>query len=260
MEPAKQFLADLKVLVTRPKELANNLALLIEQAGGIPILYPVISIEEPKNTELRDRALKQLSSFDIAVFISPTAVRKTLEHVDRFPSTLRIAALGSSTANSLKQNNILVSIQPDGHDSESLLKHSELQPDKIAGKSIVIFRGEGGRNMLGNTLMSRGSHVHYAEMYRRARAKNRPPLSVEQLNNIDIITVTSNEGLQNLFELSANKQALLKLPLIVPGERCERLAKELGFHVVVKSSDARDISCIETLRNWATILRKTTSH
>jgi len=260
MEPAKQFLADLKVLVTRPKELASNLAFLIEQAGGIPVLYPVISIEEPNNTELRDRALKQLSSFDMAVFISPTAVRKTLEHVNQFPATLRIAALGSSTANSLKQNNIPVSIQPDGHDSESLLKLAELQPDKITGKSIVIFRGEGGRDMLGDTLASRGSHVHYAEMYRRACAKNKPPLSVEQLNDIDIITVTSNEGLQNLFELAENKPALLKLPLIVPGERCERLARELGFNEIVKSPDARDTSCLETLRSWTTILRENTGH
>ena len=254
MEPPKQPLAGLKVLVTRPEELADNLALLIEQAGGSPVLYPVISIEEPKDAERYNKILKELSSFDIAIFISPTAVQKTLEHIDCLPSTLKVAAIGSSTANSLSKNNILVSIKPDGHDSESLLKHAEFQPDKIAGKSIVIFRGEGGREMLGNALKSRGSFIHYAEMYRRTRKKNLPPLSIEQLDNLDIITVTSNEGLQNLFDLTGNKPALLKLPLIVPGKRCEGLARELGFQNIVRSKDARDTSCIEALRKWATIL------
>ena len=260
MKPAKQPLAGLKVLVTRPEELADNLALLIERAGGSPVLYPVISIEEPKNTECRSKSLKELSSFDIAIFISPTAVQKTLEHIDCLPSTLKVAAVGSSTANSLSKNNILVSIKPDGHDSESLLKHAELQPDKIAGKSIVIFRGEGGREMLGNALKSRGSHIHYAQMYRRMRKKNMPPLSIEQLNNLDILTVTSNEGLLNLVDLSENKQALLKLPLLVPSERCENLAKEMGFYEIVRSEDARDSSCIEALSSWATILRRNTNY
>jgi len=254
MKPSEHPLAGLRILVTRPKELTHNLALQIETAGGEAVLYPVINIQEPENTRQRDEILKKLSSFDIAIFISPTAVRKTLEHINQLPSALKIAAIGSSTENSLESSGINVSIKPEGHNSESLLNHTELQSSKITGKSIIIFRGEGGREVLGDTLESRGCHVRYAEMYRREKTKEMPPLSNEQLEKLDILTVTSNEGLQNLVDLSKNKSTIVKLPLIVPGDRCEALAKELGFQKIIKSQDARDASCIEALHSWATIL------
>jgi uroporphyrinogen-III synthase len=258
MERPEQSLAGLKVLITRPKELANNLAHLVEKAGGAPVLYPVISIEEPENTEQYCKALDTLSSVDIAIFISPTAVRKTFEHINHLPATIKVTAIGSSTEKSLNDNNVLISFQSDGHNSESLLKCPELQSGNISAKKILIFRGEGGRERLANTLKERGALVDYAEMYRRVRTKNASPLTADQISKLDIITVTSNEGLQNLFDLAENRQALLKLPLLVPGERCEILAKQLGFHNVIKSKDARDASCIEALHSWATILCRNT--
>jgi uroporphyrinogen-III synthase len=254
MQPSMPSLSGLTILVTRPKELADNLALLIKQAGGTPVLYPVISIEEPDNTQQRDNVLNNLSSYDIGIFISPSAVRKTFEQINKLPATLKLAAIGSGTEKSLAHKNVVVSISSEGHDSESLLEHPELQSDKVSGKSIIIFKGQGGRELLDKTLASRGGNVKNVEVYQRKCAKGAPALSIEQLEKIDIITITSSEGLQNLVDLSENQQALLKLPLLAPGERCLQLAKSLGFSNIVGSQNATDASCLDTLLNWATIL------
>jgi uroporphyrinogen-III synthase len=239
------------VLVTRPAVLAKQLAKKIEQCGGRSIIYPAISIETPDNPKQRDQLLQQLEHYDIAIFISPTAVTKTFEQITSLPSTLQVAAIGSSTEQSLKHYKIPVTIKPDGHNSESLLHHSRLQAEQINGKAIVIFRGEGGRELLGDTLQSRGAAVSYAEMYKRVKPSNAISLTRDELNTINIITTTSNEGLQNLFDMTENKSLLTQKPLLVPGNRTKKLAEKLGFTEIILSESATDAACIDALNTWA---------
>lgn len=243
-------LHNLTVLVTRPIGLAQQLAQKIEFYGGRAIIYPVISIETPDHNAQRDQLLLQLEDFDIAIFISPTAVKKTFEHINALPSTLRVAAVGSSTVKALEKQGVTVSIMPEGHDSEALLCHQQLQTEQINGKLIVIFRGVGGRKHLGNILTARGGAVSYAEMYQRVRPSNTASLTDNDLNTINIIAITSNEALQNLFDLTNNKSLLTRKPLIVPGERCKTLAETLGFVEIIASSNATDTACITALEKW----------
>jgi uroporphyrinogen-III synthase len=251
MKPFHNKLHGLTVLVTRPIELAKQLASKIERLGAHSIIYPVISIEAPDNSAQRDQLLQQLDDFDIAIFISPTAVTKTFEHIKGLPSPLQVAAIGSSTEKSLEQQKVAVSIKPEGHNSEALLRHAQLQAEQINGKSIVIFRGVGGREHLGNTLQSRGAKIYYAEMYQRVRPQHSAPLTNKELNAISIITVSSNQGLQNLFDLTTNTTLLCQKPLLVPGERGEQLAKTLGFTNVIQSDNATDNACVDALQKWA---------
>ncbi len=241
----------LTILVTRPVELAQQLASKIEQLGAQPIIYPVISIETTPDSSKTDQLLQQLDSFDIAIFISPSAVTATFERINRLPSLLQVAAIGSSTENALNQHKVAVNIKPEGHNSEALLALKPLQTDAVKGKSIIIFRGTGGREQLGDTLISRSAEVQYAEMYQRVLPQNAVSLSDDELNNLNIITVTSGEGLRNLFDLTDNTDLLCHIPLLVPGERCQQLAKTLGFNPVIQSDNATDAACIEALLQWA---------
>lgn len=251
MKPQHSKLHGLTVLVTRPIELAKQLAQKIKQHGGHSIIYPVISIEAPDKSSQRDQLLQQLDDFDIAIFISPTAVRKTFEHISALPPALQVVAIGSSTEKTLKQLKVTVAIKPEGHSSEALLCHEQLQTRQINGKSIVIFRGAGGREHLGNILISRGGNVCYAEMYQRVLPRNAASLTDKELNTINVITITSNEALQNLFDLTKNRALLTQNPLIVPGGRCKKLAETLGFTEIIQSDNATDTACISTLKKWA---------
>ena len=251
MDTVAADLQGLNVLVTRPKDLASPLANMIEHDGGNAILYPVINIEETSAPANRDKILSQLSTFDIAIFISPTAAAKTFDNIEALPPALQVAAIGSGTEKALENHNVKVSITSEGHTSEELLCHKQLQPDVVEGKSIVIFRGVGGREQLGNTLKARGAKVRYAEMYRRTRPQHLASLSNDELNDISIITVTSNEGLQNLYNLTNNSALLKRKALIVPGDRCKQLAQSLGFTEIIQSANATDSACMAALKAWA---------
>jgi uroporphyrinogen-III synthase len=212
------------ILVTRPREQAANLARLIEQAGGGALLFPAIEIQDLPPPE----ALARLQEFDLAVFVSPTAVRKVLDRLQAWPSALPAAAVGAGTRRELERHGVAKVISPQsGADSEALLAVPEMQA--VAGKRIVIFRGEGGRALLGDSLRERGARVEYAACYRRKRPEG---LKLPMQEEIHAITVSSAEGLANLFEM-LDPAFLRARPLFVPHPRIAEDARARAVSEVV---------------------------
>ena len=222
-----------RVLVTRPREQASALAALILEAGGEPVLFPAIEIVSTTDPSRFHRIADRLDQFDLAIFISPTAVQKAFELLQarrpRWPEHLRVAAIGGGSARELERQGFTAVIVPPGEaDSEALLASPEL--GDVHGKSIVVFRGEGGRELLGDTLAGRGARVEYAECYRRTR----PAVSATEpawvRDALDAVTVSSSEGLANLDALlrAWRRDWLRESPLFVPHARVAAEAARLG--------------------------------
>jgi len=220
----------------------------IKDAGGTAHSYPVIRITQADNSSTLNYIINNLSGFDIAIFISPTSVQQTLDKIISLPGKLTLAVIGKSTEAMLKKYGYTAQIIPDEFNSESLLEHPCFHHANITNKSIIIFRGVGGRDLLGNELTQRGAQITYAETYRREK-NPLPSLTTEELSNLDALTVTSNEGLQNLFDLTDNRTKLIELPIIVPGKRAQQLAEKLGFNKIIPATNATDDACLQALAN-----------
>jgi uroporphyrinogen-III synthase len=246
------------VVVTRPAHQAEPLCELIEQQGGQAIRFPVLEIVEPRDHDALFAIIDRLANFDLAIFISPNAVHRALNLIDArggLPPALAIAAVGRASAKALAQHGCTAVITPQQKfDSEALLTMGELQ--QVTGKRIVIFRGEGGRELLADTLRARGAQVDYAECYRRAKPDTdvNPLLQHWVRNEVDIIIVTSNEGLHNLYELvgELGRQWLMKTPLVVVSERTAELARQMGFtQPSIIATKASDDALLQALIDWA---------
>lgn len=251
-------LSGLTVLVTRPAHQAEAFCAMIEQAGGKTLRFPVLEILEPGDNRALLDVVDRLEEFDIAIFISPNAVNQALNviHARRaLPSGLRIAAIGRKSAQALQSHGHCADIFPAKRfDSEALLEEPGMQD--VSGKRIVIFRGEGGREMLGDTLGARGATVEYANAYRRGRvqADNGPLMYHWSRGELDVITVTSTESLRNLFDMvgKLGQMWLRSTTLVVGGARMVETAKELGFkHTPVLAEDPSDESMMQALLDWA---------
>lgn len=232
-------LAGRGIVVTRPRELAQGLASLIERAGGIPIVFPAIEIRDLP----APAALQHLDEFDLAIFVSPTAVDRIMRQVGFWPPRLRAAAVGAGTMRELKKRNITSVIAPvSGADSEALLASNGLEP--VAGKRVVIFRGQGGRAFLGDTLKDRGANVEYAECYRRTQPHPDPTELLESWGEgvVNAVTVSSTEGLGNLFSmLGPRGSALLReTPLFVAHERVAASAARFGVRQAIVAGPGDD--------------------
>ncbi|MDX1698891.1 MAG: uroporphyrinogen-III synthase [Thiohalobacterales bacterium] len=228
-------LRGLRVLVTRPAGQADHLHDLIAAAGGRPVRLPAIEIHDTTDVQGLQQTLMQLERYDLAVFISVNAVEKTMEYcrfLAQWPDRVKIATVGARSAEALESYGLSVDLVPvHRFNSEALLALPELRD--MSGRRVVIFRGNGGRDMLRNTLVQRGAEVDYVEVYRRV-CPDVDPGSLQHLwqpGVLDVITVTSNETLQNLFDMagSEGQAALCDIPLVVASQRQVALAQQLGF-------------------------------
>ena len=227
------------ILITRPLEQAEGLSKLIRDAGGMPLVFPVIEIKPPTDPARLDILLRRLGEFDLAIFISPTSVAWAWERITAtcaWPESLQVAAVGQGSARALGECGIKNVITPAGQaDSEALLAMSALQ--NVAGKSIVIFRGEGGRELLAETLTQRGAHVEYAECYRRTRPETDIAPLLQQQEYISAVVLFSRESLANFRKLLGAAWPQFKsLPVFVPHERIADACKEEGMDTVLLAS------------------------
>lgn len=232
-------------MVTRPEKQAAAFAAMIEEAGGHAFRFPLIEIEPVANPAL-DAVIDELDSFDLAIFISRNAVEYGLERVRGrrgWPASIAVAAIGGGTRRALEAQGVEKVFSPDGPaDSEALLKHPDLEA--VAGKRLVVFRGEGGREFLGRELRARGASLVYAECYRRIMPAADPgPLRTRLAGGaVHAVVVSSGEALANLARLlgGATGEFLTGTTLFVPHRRLVREAQALGVPepVVAGPADA----------------------
>ena len=222
-------------LVTRPAAQSAHLCSLLEAAGFEAIRLPAIEILDAVNLYELEAVADELDSYDLAVFVSVNAVQKGVEFIlDRrdWPEQTAIATVGARSAGALLPYGLSSDHVPEHQfNSEALLALEELQD--MSGQRVVIFRGNGGREYLHDTLLERGAEVDYIEVYRRAcpAADEAGMQKLLQPGYLTGITITSNETLQNLYDMAgaAAQPLLCEVPLVVVSARQVSLARQLGF-------------------------------
>jgi len=245
-------LAGLNIVVTRPREQAAQMVQRIEQAGGKAILFPLLEISPAADPQPLRALVSRLHEFNLAIFISPNAVRYGMEAIraaGSLPAKLKIATVGQGSAKALRDLGVQEIIAPqDRFDSEALLALPELQ--QVAGWRVAIFRGDGGRELLGDTLKARGATVEYVACYRRARPQQDAGalLAAEP----HAITVTSSEALGYLWEMldESSRARFAAVPLFVPHARIAEAAQRLGWREVVRTAGGDD-GLLSSLIAWA---------
>lgn len=261
-------LAGLAVLVTRPQPSANAWAQRLEAEGAQPLVAPMMELVPVSDPE-GQRAIKQIvldfDRYQKAIFVSQNAVAHGLDWLEAYwpqlPMGIDYFAVGQSTARALEDRGLKVTaLQNAGAmNSEALLDAPELSAGRVKHQRIVIFRGRGGRGLMGQVLGERGAQVDYCELYHRQL----PPKAPEQLRSAVrqkisgplVVALHSGEALDNytqtLARLPPGGPELKKLrqaPLLVPGERLVEQAQALGYRQLIRAENATDVSMEAALR------------
>ena len=207
------------VLVTRPIAQQEPLVAELVAAGATVISFPVIDIV-PRAPAVIDAEAGNLDPPDITIFVSANAVEYGIDYARG-----KIAAIGPATAKAIEDHGKAVELRAEeGFSSEDLLGLPELR--RVNGKTIRIVRGSRGRELLANTLTSRGATVQYLGVYDR-RLPAYAPTEIDRLwqqwqdGEIDVIVVMSVESLTNLVALLPDEAHLMlnEALLVTPTKR-----------------------------------------
>lgn len=226
-----------RILICRPQPDADRLAERLQAEGAQTHCLPLLERRPlPESPERRTR-FQELDLYQHVIAISPGAARLFVEQAEdwwpQWPVGLHWYGVGSGTAEVLEQAGLTVTIPPHGFTSEHLLALDTLR--QPTGERILIAKGRGGRELLGQTLADRGARVDNLELYERVCPDYEAATIASALNDFDpdAVIVLSGETLNNLIALGENTDnALKRRTLLVPVDRVAQTARERGFERV----------------------------
>jgi uroporphyrinogen-III synthase len=105
--------------------------------------------------------------------VSPNAIDAAFAHLEQWPRQVALAVLGEGSRAALARHGldagnatILGPLDPTRSDSENLLASLDLAA--LAGKRVLIVRGESGRELMADGFRAAGAEVTVVPAYRRS--------------------------------------------------------------------------------------------
>lgn len=246
----------MNILVTRPSPAGEMLVSRLRALGQVAWSFPLIEFTPGRELNMLPERLPALGKDDMVFALSQHAVTFAHAHLQqthtRWPLHPAYFAIGRTTALALHTaSGIEVRYPLDQEISEVLLQLPELQ--NIQGKRALILRGNGGRELLGETLVARGAQVEFCECYQRCGKLYDGAQEAMRWHTrgVDTVVVTSGEMLQQLFTLIPlwyRENWLLRCRLLVVSERLANLARELGWQDIQVAENADNDALLRALQ------------
>ncbi|MDH0063996.1 uroporphyrinogen-III synthase [Leclercia adecarboxylata] len=246
----------MSILVTRPSPAGDQLVSRLRTLGQVAWSFPLIEFSPGRELPLLTSYLATLQAGDMLFALSQHAVEfahaRLQQEGQRWPDAPGYFAIGRTTALALHtESGKDIRYPLDREISEVLLQLPELQ--NVVGKRALILRGNGGRELLGDTLRERGAEVTFCECYQRS---NKHYDGAEeamrwQSRGVTTLVVTSGEMLQHLWSLIPQwyrENWLLRCRLLVVSERLANLARELGWQDIRIADNADNDALLRALQ------------
>ena len=242
------------VLVTRPDERGQQLVDMLAKAGVVAIHLPLFNIESGAELNGLPNKFAQLKVGDYVFAVSKSAVDfadKALKNTGFvWRDDLQYFTVGQGTAQHFAMTTTLAVHYPTTQEnSEGVLQLAAMQ--NLQGKTILILRGNGGRELLSEQAQQRGANVEIVECYRRESIvyNSTEQTSLCKRAGVQTIVATSAEILTQLVDfVPQNEHNWLKsCQLITVSERISHLAQALGWQNVIVSPRADNQTLLQTL-------------
>ena len=276
------------VVVTRPAGQSRQLTEALQAAGLDVLGFPLLAIGPvADDTAMRD-ALARLAEYALVVFVSPNAVSFAFDALAQvqgatgaaqWPVAVPVAVVGPSSVTALAERGVTAPtyrvIAPAGaqaspeqspevprFDSEALWSELDTTPGAFSGRRVLIIRGNGGRDWLGDRLREAGATVDAVEAYSRTLPE---PTTMQWQAVRDSLKpaappyawlLTSSEAVRNLdalarLHLSPQEYERLKqVQCIAPHARIATQALTLGFAHVLPAGPG-DAGLLAACTQWS---------
>lgn len=256
--PVTRPLAGQRVLVTRARAQATELAALLAERGATPVLLPLIAQVPLTDTREADACIERLAggAYRWLIFSGANGVRFFLQrlHALGYPASIcrqaRIVA-GPATVRLLGEQSIEADVVPDRFRAETVL--AALAAEPLSGTGVMLVKAAAGREVLAAGLRQRGARVDEVALYRTVSV----PESAAELagklgrRELDALTFTSGSTVRH-FVAALPDANLLELaqtdtPVACLGPVTARTARDLGLRVAAVAAKTTMVALVDAL-------------
>ncbi|WP_375425906.1 uroporphyrinogen-III synthase [uncultured Friedmanniella sp.] len=250
-----------RVLVPRTKDQAGPMVARLRTYGAHSEEVPTISVEPPRSPLQMDKALRGLveGRYEWVVFTSVNAVKALREKFDEYGldarafSGLKVAAVGSVTAESLQAWGIEADLVPTGEQSSAGLAAEFPAFDEVLDPINRVFlpRADIATETLTAGLTSLGWEVEDVTAYRTVRATP-PPAPVREAiksGKFDAVVFTSSSTVRNLVGIAGKPHPSTIIAAIGPATA--KTCEEHGLRVDVVAHKPSVVELADSLASFA---------
>jgi len=269
------------IIVTRPsgqaRQLMEVLTSSIELSGvakrSLPeiLSLPLLTIVPKTDEALAVHIASLLQNADLAIFVSPNAIESVMRLLERnwqdfSKRIIPIGVMGGSSKLALQHHGVGVEVNPTPivmpqdkrrWDSEGLWQELQSLGSNWQGKKVIIFKGEGGRDWMADTLKNAGAQVDEISSYARV------PLDIDNpawdaIHKLDfsksLWLLTSSEAVRYLGSVIQDQftQNLSSASALCPHHNIADAADEIGFGEVF-ATEPGDESLVKASLAWLTL-------
>ncbi|MCE9529893.1 MAG: uroporphyrinogen-III C-methyltransferase [Planctomycetes bacterium] len=244
-----------RVLITRPRQQAEEFAQRLQELGATPLLLPAIEIRDPADWATADAAMEKLrdASFDWVIFTSVNGVEKFFNRLKARGRDLRdlgatkLAVIGSATADKLRTFHLEPDVVPgESMNSERLLLDLR---ERIHGKSVLLVTAEQGRESLRLELAAI-CKLDVAVVYTQVEGVDARSeiLNLLRRGEIDCVTLTS-PNIARAFLAACDETIIGRLQrgeihVLSSNSRTSAVVRERGIQKIMESAKPTNESMI----------------
>jgi uroporphyrinogen III methyltransferase/synthase len=196
-----------RIVVTRARAQASELARRLDALGAEPIELPAIRIVPRLDSDDVRRAVEGLHTYALVCLTSPNGVNLLFEAMAaqgrdaRALANASVAAIGAGTEAALAAHGVIADIVPERFVAEELVE--ALDALDLRGKPALIARAAEARELLPEALRKKGAEVDVIAIYETV-AEEPDPEALERARDADFITFTSSSTVRNFVDATGD--------------------------------------------------------
>jgi uroporphyrinogen-III synthase len=236
-------LAGRRVLVSRAAHQAGKLSEGLRALGAEAVEVPVLEIRPAESFEALDAALLSLCDYDWLILTSANTVRAIADRASALgvaiveSPSLKVAAVGESTAAEARNAGLTVAFVPETYVAEGLV---EGLTRKVGGQRMLLARAAVARDVIPDALRAVGAVVDVVDAYRNCMPEAAPEqLRLALANGIDAATFTSSSSVTHLAEAAVAAGIawpFAEVPAVSIGPITSGTLRELGWDPAVEAN------------------------
>ena len=246
-----------KIGITRPAAQAETQIQRAFELGAQPVLMPAIKIDPIDDWSEVDATLQRLKEFSWLVFTSVNGVEAFLDRLwdqggdARQLAGIKIATIGTSTADALSKYNLRADLVPDNFRAEALAK---AMAPHVNDQKVLWARASRGREILLQELTNAGATVTELVAYQNLDAESFSDEALKALGDsqLDWIGLSSPSIARRMAELlpeSAKEQLGQTLRIASISPVTSTAAKEAGLPIHTEASTYTWDGIFEAIRS-----------